>query len=75
MPAVEHYTPPHMPPDHVSSDDPTIPPPGSRSGHGSDSVLPFLARTLAGKPQVKPGDFADTIPEPRAGEKPESKGE
>lgn len=54
-----------MPPDRILSDDPDIPPPGSRSGEGSNSVLPYLQRTLAAKPKLKPTDFIDTVPEPR----------
>jgi len=33
-------------------DDPTIPPPGRRTGEGSASILPYLARTLAAKPMA-----------------------
>lgn len=32
-------------------DDPTIPPPGRRSGSGSSTILPYLVRTLAAKPR------------------------
>jgi hypothetical protein len=32
-------------------DDPTIPPPGRRSGTGSWSILPYLAKSLAAKPK------------------------
>ena len=35
-------------------DDDTIPPPGRRAGEGADSILPFLARSLAVKPQTQP---------------------
>jgi hypothetical protein len=35
-------------------DDPTIPPPGKRTGAGIESILPFLVRSLATKPQVHP---------------------
>lgn len=32
-------------------DDPTIPPPGRRSGAGSWSILPYLVKSLAAKPK------------------------
>jgi hypothetical protein len=35
-------------------EDPTIPPAGKRSGKGANSILPFLKRSLASKPQVQP---------------------
>lgn len=37
---------------HRFHDDPTIPPPGHRTGSGTGSILPFLVRSLAVKPQV-----------------------
>ena len=37
---------------HSSNDDPTVPPPGTRTGHGIQSILPYLAKSLATKPQV-----------------------
>jgi hypothetical protein len=39
-------------PERVWRDDPTIPPPGRRTGAGSASILPYLARTLAAKPKA-----------------------
>jgi hypothetical protein len=36
----------------LSNDDPTIPPPGTRTGQGIQSILPYLAKSLATKPQV-----------------------
>jgi hypothetical protein len=35
-------------------DDPTIPPPGKRTGDGTESILPYLMKSLATKPQVQP---------------------
>jgi hypothetical protein len=35
-------------PKRLHPDDPTIPPAGTRSGRGVLSLLPYLARTLAG---------------------------
>ena len=35
-------------------DDPTIPPPGKRNGDGTQSILPYLVKSLATKPQVQP---------------------
>jgi hypothetical protein len=35
-----------------SLDDPTIPPPGQRTGMGSGSIVPFLAKSLAAKPRA-----------------------
>jgi hypothetical protein len=32
-------------------DDPTLPPPGRRTGAGSASILPYLLKTLASRPQ------------------------
>jgi hypothetical protein len=34
-------------------DDPTVPPPGRRTGAGVGSIFPFLVRSLATKPQVE----------------------
>lgn len=39
-------------PERVWGDDPTIPPPGRRTGAGSASILPYLVRTLAAKPKA-----------------------
>ena len=46
-------------------DDPTVPPPGKRSGAGVGSIFPFLKKSLATKPQVpaQPED-ATTVPQP-----------
>lgn len=48
-------------------DDPTIPPPGRRSGSGSSTILPYLVRTLAAKPRdpAEPEPAANGAP-PRA---------
>ena len=43
-------------------DDPTLPPPGKRSGAGSASILPYLLKTLATRPQ------GPLIDEPHPGE-------
>jgi hypothetical protein len=45
---------------HGPDDDPTLPPPGKRTGKGSDSVVPFLVRTLLTKPRARAEDFRDT---------------
>ena len=39
-------------PDSYHQDDPTVPPPGKRSGTGVGSIFPFLKKSLATKPQV-----------------------
>lgn len=39
-------------------DDPTIPPAGRRTGVGTGSIVPFLARSLALKPQAMPDEQA-----------------
>ena len=49
-------------------EDPTIPPPGSRSGRGAESVLPYLVKTLAAKPQAQDRDETNPgrrLPVPR----------
>lgn len=33
-------------------DDPTLPPPGRRSGVGSASIVPYLIKSLATRPQA-----------------------
>lgn len=38
-------------PNRVWDDDPTIPPPGCRTGAGSGSILPYLVKSLASKPR------------------------
>lgn len=46
------------------NDDPTIPPPGKRTGAGIDSIFPFLVKSLAAKPQVPADpDDASTVPQ------------
>lgn len=47
-------------PDSSACDDPTMPPPGRRTGRGAQSVLPYLAKSLAAKPQSS--DHGDTQP-------------
>jgi len=56
---------------HNYQDDPTVPPPGRRSGTGVGSIFPFLKKSLATKPQVsaQPEDMP-TVPQldpPRTG--------
>jgi hypothetical protein len=43
-------------------DDPTIPPPGRRSGAGSWSILPYLVKSLAAKPKDGPSPRGDDAP-------------
>jgi hypothetical protein len=38
-------------PDRTWDDDPTIPPPGCRTGTGSGSILPYLVKSLAARPR------------------------
>lgn len=46
-------------------DDPTVPPPGKRSGTGVGSIFPFLKKSLATKPQVPPQpEDVSTVPQP-----------
>jgi hypothetical protein len=46
-------------------EDPTVPPPGKRSGTGVGSIFPFLKKSLATKPQVPPQpEDATTVPQP-----------
>jgi hypothetical protein len=51
---------------HSVFDDPTIPPPGKRTGDGTESILPYLVKSLATKPQLQadpedaPQDSQDT---------------
>jgi hypothetical protein len=49
-------------------DDPTIPPPGRRTGTGSSSILPYLAKSLAAKPKDSP-TARDEDPPPASGER------
>lgn len=47
------------------NDDPTVPPPGKRSGTGVGSIFPFLKKSLATKPQVPPQpEDISTVPQP-----------
>lgn len=49
---------------HRYDDDPTIPPPGRRTGVGISSIFPFLTKSLATKPQVPAHpDDASTVPQ------------
>ena len=53
---------------HNYQDDPSVPPPGRRSGTGVGSILPFLKKSLASKPQFPalPEDMpAAPQPDPR----------
>jgi hypothetical protein len=43
-------------------DDPTIPPPGRRSGSGSWSILPYLVKSLASKPKEGPPQAREEPP-------------
>jgi hypothetical protein len=50
-----------------------LPPPGSRSGMGAQSVLPYLTRTLQAKPFAAVSDTRDLNAPPRSpssGERP-----
>jgi hypothetical protein len=49
-------------------DDPTIPPPGKRTGDGIESILPFLVKSLAAKPQVHPQSDDSAHQDPANGE-------
>jgi hypothetical protein len=45
-------------------DDPAFPPPGTRSGTGSKTILPFLKRGRSTRPQVPTHpDDAETAPQ------------
>lgn len=44
-----------------------LPPPGCRTGHGIASLLPFLAITLASKPNPGPPGGIERRARPRAG--------
>ena len=46
------------------NDDPTIPPPGRRTGKGADSVVPYLKKSIASKP--KAADRDETRPGAKA---------
>ncbi len=55
-------------------DDPTLPPPGRRSGAGAASIVPYLLKTLATRPQAaavetvqRPPAAPMSITPPRAG--------
>ena len=63
--AIMGSMPPHF------NDDPTVPPPGTRTGQGIASILPYLAKSLATKPQVPvhPDDISPpSVFDPDAGE-------
>jgi len=49
---------------HNYQDDPTVPPPGKRSGTGVGSIFPFLKKSLASNPQV-PAQPEDVITVPQ----------
>ncbi|HWI82480.1 hypothetical protein [Ramlibacter sp.] len=54
-------------------DDPTIPPPGRRTGGGSASILPFLAKSLAAKPReglIAEAETPPVEPDPARDPKP-----
>lgn len=53
-----------------ANDDPTLPPPGQRTGSGSGSVLPFLMQSLRTRPEPKQREARDTPSPPDAGEHP-----
>jgi hypothetical protein len=49
----------------ICQEDPTVPPPGKRSGAGMGSIFPFLKRSLATNPQVPPQpEDETTVPQP-----------
>lgn len=49
----------------IFHDDPTVPPPGKRTGTGLSSILPFLVRSRVAKPEVPPHpDDLHTVPLP-----------
>jgi hypothetical protein len=52
--------------------DPTLPPPGSRSGAGAQSVLPYLTKSLQARPASvpEPGRDPRAHPDPGAQERP-----
>ena len=56
---------------YSASDDATMPPPGSRSGKGAQSVLPYLVKSLATKPKAAERDdtYARTTPGVRRSER------
>jgi hypothetical protein len=62
---------PHMP--STVFDDPTIPPPGKRTGDGTESILPYLVKSLATKPQVQPHPEDAAYEDPPADENPGAK--
>jgi hypothetical protein len=45
-------------------DDPTIPPPGKRTGAGVGSIVPFLVKSLATKPQASSNEDDARPPAP-----------
>jgi hypothetical protein len=44
-----------------------LPPPGCRTGHGMDSLLPYLAVSLASKPNAGPPGGIERRARPRHG--------
>jgi hypothetical protein len=49
----------------IFHDDPSVPPPGKRTGMGLSSILPFLVRSRVAKPEVAPHpDDLHTVPVP-----------
>ena len=43
-------------------EDPTIPPPGKRTGTGLWSIVPYLKKSIAAKPQAQPhAEFQSTL--------------
>ena len=55
---------------YAINDDPTIPPPGKRTGKGAESVVPYLVKSLASKPQA--GERDDTRPGTRGVARPQA---
>jgi hypothetical protein len=52
----------------IDDDDPTMPPPGRRSGAGMWSIVPYLKKSLAAKPQATAhaGGSPEAAPSPSA---------
>jgi len=53
---------------YTINDDPTIPPPGRRTGKGAESVVPYLKKSIASKP--KAGDRDESRPGTKASPRP-----
>jgi hypothetical protein len=60
---------------YSSNDDPTIPPPGRRTGKGAESVVPYLKKSLASKPKPHTCDRDDTRPPTKAAVPVDDRGE